>query len=192
VSDQAYHLAQLRHLYDHMVNGRINDMRQAADGLLSPAIECFEASNIPLLLTELEQARNECVRLAGELKEARELLEASAEDAVTDSFVRSCHLTVRDGETIFHVDSQGRWFARLDSYRVSPLEDRRDEIAAADARQADIVAWLRTGGPKSGPVTAVGWHGNTGVLALADALESGAWRNQGPTDRHTVPNGGEP
>jgi hypothetical protein len=123
--------------------------------------------NIPLLLTELEQARNECVRLAGELKEARELLEASAEDAVTDSFVRSCHLTVRDGETIFHVDSQGRWFARLDSYRVSPLEDRRDEIAAADARQAEIVDWLR-----SLPEYAE-WGE---AKEFAEALESGEWK----------------
>lgn len=36
------HLAQLRHLYELMVNGKITDQRCAADGLLSPAIAHFE------------------------------------------------------------------------------------------------------------------------------------------------------
>ena len=37
-----FHLAQLRHLYSHMINGKIVDQQEAAKGLLGPAIECIE------------------------------------------------------------------------------------------------------------------------------------------------------
>lgn len=42
VAFTAFHLAQLRHLYGHMINGRITNQQEAARGLLGPAIECFE------------------------------------------------------------------------------------------------------------------------------------------------------
>lgn len=35
-------LAQLRHLYGHMVNGRVWDTTEAANGLLSPQIRKLE------------------------------------------------------------------------------------------------------------------------------------------------------
>lgn len=38
----APHFAQLRHLYDHMVNGRVLDPAEAARGLLGPAIAAYE------------------------------------------------------------------------------------------------------------------------------------------------------
>jgi hypothetical protein len=37
-----FQLAQLRHLYTMMVNGQVTDTKQAAEGLLSPAIATFE------------------------------------------------------------------------------------------------------------------------------------------------------
>lgn len=42
VAFSAIHLAQLRHLYEQMVNGRVTDTADAARGLLGPAIARFE------------------------------------------------------------------------------------------------------------------------------------------------------
>ena len=38
-----FHLAQLRHLYAQMMAGEVLDTGRAAEGLLGPAIEAFEA-----------------------------------------------------------------------------------------------------------------------------------------------------
>jgi hypothetical protein len=38
----AFHLAQLRHAYSHLMAERVKDQRQFADGLIAPAIEAIE------------------------------------------------------------------------------------------------------------------------------------------------------
>jgi hypothetical protein len=40
--DPIFALAQLRHLYENMVNGRVTNCPEAAKGLLGPSIESFE------------------------------------------------------------------------------------------------------------------------------------------------------
>lgn len=37
-----FYLAQLRHLYEQMLNGKVTDTKQAAVGLLGPVIEHLE------------------------------------------------------------------------------------------------------------------------------------------------------
>ncbi|AXP07728.1 hypothetical protein SmphiM6_37 [Sinorhizobium phage phiM6] len=38
-------IAQLRHLYTHLINGTFKDSRQLAEGLLSPVIKKLEKIN---------------------------------------------------------------------------------------------------------------------------------------------------
>jgi hypothetical protein len=43
----AYHLAQLRHAYAHLVAGRVTNQKEFADGLIAPAIRHLESSGTP-------------------------------------------------------------------------------------------------------------------------------------------------
>jgi len=40
----AFHIAQLRHAYSHLMAERVTDQRQFAEGLIAPAIEALEQS----------------------------------------------------------------------------------------------------------------------------------------------------
>jgi hypothetical protein len=42
---ETYHLAQLRHLYKHLVEGTFTDSAKLADGLLAPAIRFLETKD---------------------------------------------------------------------------------------------------------------------------------------------------
>lgn len=59
----AFHLAQLRHLYSHMVNGRVKNTTEAARGLLGPAIEEFEQHQAEL---EALRAERDALRMERE------------------------------------------------------------------------------------------------------------------------------
>jgi hypothetical protein len=43
MSSLAFHVAQLRHAYSHLMAERVTDQRQFADGLIAPVIAYLEA-----------------------------------------------------------------------------------------------------------------------------------------------------
>lgn len=44
--DMSFEIAQLRHLYNHLINGTFIDSAELADGLLHPVIEELELRNL--------------------------------------------------------------------------------------------------------------------------------------------------
>jgi hypothetical protein len=70
MSEHAWAVGQLRHLYKHMLSGNVKDTAEAARGLLGPAIEKLEPFNdIEAALTN-EKARAE--KAEAELAQAKE------------------------------------------------------------------------------------------------------------------------
>lgn len=52
-----------------------------------------------------------------------------SESVTAAGYVKNCFIRVREGETIFHIDTNGVIHPRLDGYSIVPLEDSHDWVS---------------------------------------------------------------
>jgi hypothetical protein len=91
--DAASHLGQLRHLYDLMMHGHVRDTKEAARGLLAPAIAHLERRMTPMAKAPKKTSSKKVTRNIGPIKSKGPLV--LSEKTLNEILVNLTGLVVR-------------------------------------------------------------------------------------------------